>query len=137
MRKRVLKTDFLVIDSECFASYMNPKPPFGSIKCAGDHDGYLKLVDTLPYRSESVSATAPGYRNELRVLGRLVFDDVYPQLSGLVLRPMHFWRQAMFHPYQVYTGFPVKGQMDEWNLMWKARILFWIAFAQWKVSRQS
>lgn len=126
-RRRVLKTDFLVVDSECFASYMNPKPQFGSIKCSGDNDGYLKLIDMTPYRPEVIREQSPGYTNQMRVLGRLLFDDLYPQLSGLVQRPRDLWPLAMLHPYQVYIGIPVKGQLEEWDSIWKARILLWIA----------
>lgn len=106
---------------------MNPKPSFGTIKCAGDNDGYLKLIDTMTYRPQLISETSPGYNNQIRVLGRLLFDDLYPQLTGLVQRPKDLWPLAMLHPYQVYTGFPVKGQMEEWDSVWRARVLFWVA----------
>ena len=132
MRRRVLKFDFLVVDSECFASYMTPKPKFGSIKCAGDNDGYFKLIDTATYPPELLVETSPGYTNQMRVLGRVIFDDLYPQLAGLVQRPRDLWPLAMLHPYQVYTGFPVKGQLVEWEIMWRARVVFWVAFSRWR-----
>ncbi|KAF2443573.1 hypothetical protein P171DRAFT_389887 [Karstenula rhodostoma CBS 690.94] len=132
IRKRVWKMDFLVVDSECFHSYMNPEPKLGSIKCSGDYGGYLKLVDTAAYRQELIDATSPGYQNQMRVLGRLVFDDLYPQLAGLVQRPRDLWPLAMLHPKQVYAGFPVQGQMSEWENVWKARVAFWAAFCRWK-----
>jgi hypothetical protein len=111
---------------------MNPEPELGTVKCSGDYGGYLKLVDTATYRRELIDATAPGYKNQLRVLGRLVFDDLYPQLAGLVQRPRDLWPLAMLHPKQVYVGFPTKGQMYEWENVRKARLIFWVAFYRWK-----
>ncbi|KAJ4287610.1 hypothetical protein N0V90_012313 [Kalmusia sp. IMI 367209] len=136
IRRRVWKMDFLVVDSECFNSYMNPTP-FGSIKCAGDYGGFLKLIDTSPYPPNLIRVTAPGYRNEMKVLGSLVFDDLYPQLSGLIQRPRDLWPLAMLHPNQVYVGYPVKGQMKEWGSIWKARVIFWVAFTRWRHGQQT
>jgi hypothetical protein len=107
-------------------------PKFGSIKCSGDNDGYLKLIDTATYRPELINQAAPGFNNQMRVLGRLIYDDLYPQLAGLVQRPRDLWPLAMLHPYQVYVGYPIKGQMAEWEMMWKARSLFWRVFMRWR-----
>lgn len=159
IRVRAWKTDFFVVDSECFTSYMAPTPqpstpppvPTSSNpstwalpipnptladtplrKSHGDHGGYLRLIDGTAYDPVFLSGTAPGYRNELKVLGSLVFDDLYPQLASMARRPKDLWCYAMWHPNQVYVGPTVESQEKEWEEVWKAREVFWRAFEGWR-----
>lgn len=53
----------------------------------GDYGGFLKLVDTASYDPRLITEQAPGYKNELKVLGSLVFDDLYPMIVSLLQRP--------------------------------------------------
>jgi hypothetical protein len=134
-RRRAWKLDFLVIDSECFSSYTSPPPPLPLLtdrKPHGDHGGYFKLIDTSPYSSKSIEETAPGYKWELRVLGSLVFEDVYPLVASLAQRPRDLWPYACLHPMQVYVGPTVPSQEKEWERIWQIREMGSKTFMKWR-----
>ncbi|KAF1952836.1 hypothetical protein CC80DRAFT_494984 [Byssothecium circinans] len=145
MRRRNWTQDFLVIDTESFSSYMNPFPPSlpatppapGTITvpAQGDFAGFVKVIDTSPYRPHVLAQQAPGYRNELKVLGTLVFDELYPLLASLTLRPRDLWMMACWHPMQVYVGLATASQEKGWRGVWEAREVMFGAFAR-LVARQ-
>jgi hypothetical protein len=128
--------DFLVVDSECFTSYMTPAPSyFRGEQC--DYGGFFKLIDTATYNPQIIDEQAPGYKNELKVLGSLVFDDLYPLVVSLAQRPRHLWLYAMWHPNQVYVGPCTEKQEKEWDGVWKLRSLFLRAFWKWRSERSA
>ena len=138
-RKRAWNMDFLVVDSESFTSYMMPSPsyfPGDKWTSYGDYGGFLKLIDTTTYDPRLIAKQAPGYKNELKVLGSLVFNDLYPMIVSLVQRPRDLWLYAMWHPNQVYADPCVERQEKEWESVWKMRGLFLRAFWKWR-SEQS
>ncbi|PVH95982.1 hypothetical protein DM02DRAFT_731499 [Periconia macrospinosa] len=147
MRRRNWKEDFLVIDTECFNSYMYPSPspsplpptPPGptndTIPSHGDFGGFLKLIDIAVYPPGHVAETAPGYKHELKVLGSLVFEDLYPLLNAFI-KPKELWVEAMLHPQQVYVGYSTETQAKGWEVVWKTRGVMCGALAKW-VARSS
>jgi hypothetical protein len=137
-RKRAWNMDFLVVDSESFASYMTPSPSYfrgEKWTSYGDYGGFFKLIDTATYNPQLIAEQAPGYKNELKVLGSLIFDDLYPTIVSLVRRPRELWLYAMWHPNQVYVGPCVERQEKEWDSVWKLRSLFMRVFWQWRSER--
>ena len=124
--------DFLVVDTESFASYMSPPVSLQNTPPYGDHGGFLKLIDIMSYNPQLIAESAPGYKNELKVLGSLIFDDLYPLVVNLVQRPRDLWTCAMLHPNQVYIGIPTTKQKKAWDEIWQTRTMFWHAFKQWQ-----
>jgi hypothetical protein len=132
MRRRAWKQDFFVIDTASFASYMEPPTAFQDRPPYGDYGGFLTLIDMASYRPQVIHEQAPGYQNKLRVLGSLVFDDVYPLIASLAQRPRDLWPLAMRHPNQVYVGPPVAEQEKDWDVLWKLRGVGWRCFMKWR-----
>lgn len=133
-RKRVWHICFLVVDSECFNSYMTPSPPYfpgETWTSYGDYGGFFKLIDTTSYDPGLIAKQAPGYKNESKVLGSLIFNDLYPMIVSLVQRPRDLWLYDMWHPNQVYVGPCVETQEQDWEQIWNMRKLFWGAFLKW------
>ncbi|KAF2016955.1 hypothetical protein BU24DRAFT_407044 [Aaosphaeria arxii CBS 175.79] len=136
-RRRAWKHDFLVVDDECFDSYMKPPVAFQETAPYGDYGGYVKLIDTSAYDPRLIAATAPGYPQQLRVLGTLIFDDVYPLMASLGHRPRDLWPSAVLHPNQVYVGHPVPVQQKSWEQMWKVREIGRDTFIRWQREQQT
>ncbi|KAF2644443.1 hypothetical protein P280DRAFT_171618 [Massarina eburnea CBS 473.64] len=147
MRRRNWAQDFIVIDTSSFNSYMTPLPsslprtpplsPTTTIPSQGDFGGFVKVIDLSPYRVEVIAETAPGFKNELKILGSLVFEELYPLLIGLCLRPKDLWAGgAMWHPQQVYVGIPTPSQEKGWGYVWVGRKVMSRAFAK-LVERQT
>jgi hypothetical protein len=127
--------DFLVVDSECFISYMTPFPSYfrgEKWTSHGDWGGFFKLIDQATYDPRIIAEQAPGYKNELKVLGSLIFDDVYPQIVSLVRRPRELWLYAMWHPNMVYVGPCVERQEKEWTSVRKLRGFCMRLFWKWR-----
>ncbi|KAF2675840.1 hypothetical protein K458DRAFT_437681 [Lentithecium fluviatile CBS 122367] len=131
-RRRTWKQDFFVIDTPSFISYTSPSTSIQKQPSYGDHGGFLTLIDTVSYSSAIIHQEAPGYQNKLRVLGSLVFDDVYPMVVSLVQRPRQLWPLAMRHPEQVYVGPVLEGQEKSWDGVWDLRGVWWRAFLKWR-----
>jgi hypothetical protein len=132
MRRRVWKQDFFVVDTASFASYIDPPIAFQDRAPYGDYGGFLTLVDTTTSNPQVIREQAPGYQNKLRVLGSMVFDDVYPLLVSLAQRPRNLWALALRHPNQVYVGPTVAEQEKDWDQLWKAREVWWGCFWKWR-----
>lgn len=134
IRKRAWALDFLVVDSSCLSSYLSPLPSFVPTETPsyGDHGGYFKMIDTLPYDPHLIAEVAPGFKNEVKVLGSLIFDDLYPLIVGMAQRPKDLWYYAMWHPMQVYVGPTVERQEKVWDEVWKAREIGTRTLWKWK-----
>ena len=128
MRRRAWKQDFFVIDTASYASYMDPPNAFQNRTPYGDYGGFLTLIDTTTSHPQVIKEQAPGYKNKLRVLGTMVFDDVYPLIVSLAQRPRNLWTLAMAHPNQVYVGPTVAAQETDWEMLWNLRWKWWICF---------
>ncbi|KAF2470393.1 uncharacterized protein BDR25DRAFT_355504 [Lindgomyces ingoldianus] len=77
--------------------------------------GFLKIIDKTAYDPRLIAKQSPGYKNELKILGCLVIDDLYPLIVSLVERPSDLWLYAMLQPDQVYVGPCVERQEKEWE----------------------
>lgn len=115
--------DFLVVDRQSYASYSEPakeeevRPPLPYGPCFGDNGGHVRLVDTT-YESlprDLVDQTAPGYKGEMKILSTLVFEEIYPLVATMSMRPHTLWPCARLHPREVYVGTSDSAQEGWWE----------------------
>ncbi|KAJ6012435.1 hypothetical protein N7522_002790 [Penicillium canescens] len=60
------------------------------------------------------------YPGHMRILGNLVWSELYPMLMLQSVELEELWRQAREHPMKIYTGPTVPSQVEpwkEWNAM--------------------
>lgn len=114
----IIGEKFLVIDDASYSSYTTDDysvPPNSAGFFAADFKPFVLAVDAQydhknPYICEK---EAPGYKGEMRILGSLVWSDLYSRLVDL--SPFSMWAYARDHPNQVYTGPTVPLQVDAWR----------------------
>lgn len=58
---------------------------------------------------------SPLYTGHLRILGSLVWSDLYSMAAAQTQYPEELWPLAMNHPDLVYTGPTVRVQVDRWK----------------------
>jgi hypothetical protein len=106
------KQDFIAVDFESVRSYLGQGEQQANQKPYGDFGGHLRLIDTMfdAIDPQFIKESAPGYKGEVKILGSLVFDDLYPLIASLTQRPIDLWPLAILHPSQVYTGPTVPSQ---------------------------
>lgn len=121
---RMWTQDFLVVDKQSYQSYaqtpeeeIRPPPPYGpGFGCNG---GHVRLVDAVSDKlpQDVIDASCPGYKGQVKVLSSLVFEEVYPLLATLSLRPYGLWPVARLHAREVYVGTTDASQEGwwEWN----------------------
>lgn len=119
---RMWTQDFLVVDKQSYRSYteplkeeIRPPPPYGpGFGCNG---GHVRLVDTtfdqLP--KDMLDSQSPGYKGQMKVLSTLVFEELYPLLATLSVRPFGLWPAARLHPREVYVGATDASQEGWWE----------------------
>lgn len=110
------------IDEEYRASFINDK---GFLK--GDFQGHVLAVDAdfddSVTGSESAGDIADEdsqyevfkYPGRMRILGNLVWGELYPMLMLQSVVLQNFWLQAGTHPRKVYTGPTVPSQVEPWK----------------------
>jgi hypothetical protein len=117
---------FLVVDHSSYASYTYGSP-FSSALLSGDTGGFVTVVDADfdPNDRGDHAEESPHYPGQLRVLGNLVYPDVYAMLAAQTQGTEELWPLAMNHPELVYTGPTVKAQVERWKqaTKWKIRML--------------
>ncbi|KAF3396416.1 hypothetical protein F1880_006588 [Penicillium rolfsii] len=112
------KNVFLAIDSASFASYTTETykaivPEFDP----SDFAGFVLAVDPSfdPQEGPSRPDESPGYNGHMRVLGGLVWGDLYALLESQSASLEDLWPLARHHPNQVYVGPPVPLQVYGWQ----------------------
>ena len=77
----------------------------------------MRLVDTtfdqLP--KDMLDSQSPGYKGQMKVLSTLVFEELYPLLATLSVRPFGLWPAARLHPREVYVGATDASQEGWWE----------------------
>lgn len=111
------KNAFLAVDSASFASYTTDTyeatvPEFDP----GDFAGFVLAVDPSfdPKEGPSRPDESPGYNGQMRVLGSLVWGDLYALLESQAAALEDLWPLARHHPNQVYVGPTVPLQVYKW-----------------------
>lgn len=108
---RLWTQDFFVVDQQSYQSYaeppkeeIRPPPPYGP--GFGSNGGHVRLVDAVfdQLPQHVIDSTSPGYKGEMKVLSTLIFEEVYPLLATMSLRPYGLWPVARLHGREVYIG---------------------------------
>jgi hypothetical protein len=83
----------------------------------GDFAGFLLAVDPDFNPEEGIERPdeSPEYNGHMRVLGSLIWSDLYSLFSSQTAQLEDFWPLAMEHPNQVYVGPTVPWQLFTWR----------------------
>ncbi|KAJ5771260.1 uncharacterized protein N7511_003311 [Penicillium nucicola] len=109
---------FFAIDSTSYASYTtNLYGPSTSMVVPGDFTGFLLAVDPDFDPEEGIERPdeSPEYSGQMRVLGSLIWSDLYSLFSAQAAQLEDFWPLAMEHPNQVYVGPTIPWQLYAWR----------------------
>lgn len=109
---------FLAIDSASFTSYTNNSYDAAtSAVLPGDSTGFLLAVDPNFDADQEIERPeeSPDYNGQMRVLGSLVWGDLYALLESQSARLPELWPLAMHHPEQVYVGPTIPLQRFHWQ----------------------
>ncbi|KAJ5188412.1 Major facilitator superfamily domain general substrate transporter [Penicillium cf. griseofulvum] len=109
---------FLVVDSASFASYTtNSYSPVTSRFIPGDFAGFLLAIDPTfdPEKGIERPDESPGYNGQMRILGSLVWSDLYSLLSAQTFLLEDYWPLASEHPNMVYVGPTIPWQRFIWQ----------------------
>lgn len=115
---------FLAIDSASFDSYTTKSYRAAtSLVLAGDFSGFVLAVDAGYDPKEGIERPdeSPGYTGQMRVLGSLVWGDLYALFASQSALLEDLWPLAMDHPNQVYVGPTAPLQVFIWRKQNAAR----------------
>ena len=110
---------FLVIDYMSASSYIDDKY-FTS--CAedkdllkGDFQSYVLVVDANFDNRTTADKSPDGYPGQVRILGNLVWSELFPMVARQSLVLKDLWKEARDHPMKIYTGPTVPSQVAPWK----------------------
>jgi hypothetical protein len=112
---------FIAVDRESILSYEREKE---YAKVASQFDKHVLLVEAgfdpknptyFPKKSQIYRGEVPPYQGQVRVLGSLVWSDVFAFLASEAQFLADLWSLAVMHPSHVYVGPIVKSQEMEYN----------------------
>ncbi|KAL4862523.1 hypothetical protein BDV12DRAFT_178725 [Aspergillus spectabilis] len=115
------KRTFLVIDTASYASYTGSTYTSATdLVLPGDHTGFVLAVDG-DYNEEEGGAhyrpdESPGYQGHMRMLGSLIWGDLYAMCSSQSAMLEDLWPLATEHPNMVYVGPTVPLQVKGWRI---------------------
>ncbi|KAJ6096465.1 hypothetical protein N7486_007211 [Penicillium sp. IBT 16267x] len=115
---------FVAIDSASFASYTTKSYRAAtSLVLAGDFSGFVLAVDPDFDLKEGISRPdeSPGYTGQMRILGSLIWGDLYALHKSQSALLEDLWPLAMNHPNQVYVGPTTPLQVYIWRKQNAAR----------------
>lgn len=107
---------FLVVDAASVASYAN-QPLTDGMTPEGDFDGFVTAVEAGfdPNDPGDHADESPGFTRQLRILGGLIWHDLYGLAQAQVAYPEDLWPLAMYHPWKVFVGATVPAQRQAWK----------------------
>lgn len=125
---------FLAIDLASFESYTTES--YGapaSTMPPGDFTGFVLAIDPDFDPKEGVSRPdeSPGYNGQMRVLGSLVWGDLYAILESQSASLQELWPLAMHHPNKVYVGPTVPLQLCNWQSHGESQPTFMTSVTQY------
>lgn len=108
----------LAIDAASYASYTTDiyRPTSRRLN-HGDFTGFVVAVD-LEFNTDlglERPDESPGYTGEMRVLGNLVWCDLFAQMVSQSVGLKDLWPLAFDHPNQVYIGPTVPLEVAAWR----------------------
>ncbi|KAJ5678854.1 hypothetical protein N7462_007098 [Penicillium macrosclerotiorum] len=128
--RKVPPSTFLLIDPKSADSYINETTPsFQKDKAMlpGDFRNDVIAIDANFDRSAAANESAdgnaaeiaqyqdPDYHGHMRILGNLVWSELYPLVVVNAAELSYLWPQAKQHPGNVYTGPTVPSQVEPWK----------------------
>jgi hypothetical protein len=108
---------FLVVDAASFASYTTDSyGPATSLLNPRDFTGFLLAIDSSFDPEEGIERPdeSPGYSGQMRILGSLIWGDLYSLLASQAARLEDIWPLATEHPNLVYVGPTIPLQRLSW-----------------------
>ncbi|KAJ6120972.1 hypothetical protein N7523_005252, partial [Penicillium sp. IBT 18751x] len=109
---------FLAIDAPSFASYTTkPEDAAPSGMLPGDSAAFVLAIDPSfdPVVGIDRPDESPDYNGQMRILGGLIWGDMYAQLVSQSTGLEGLWPLAMHHPNQVYVGPVTPMQVMRWK----------------------
>ncbi|KAJ5561586.1 hypothetical protein N7461_000347 [Penicillium sp. DV-2018c] len=109
---------FLVVDAASFASYTTDSyGPATSLVNPGNFAGFLLAIDSSFDPEEGIERPdeSPGYSGQMRILGSLIWGDLYSLLSSQTACLEDIWPLAIEHPNLVYVGPTIPLQRLAWR----------------------
>ncbi|KAF7122896.1 hypothetical protein CNMCM5793_001006 [Aspergillus hiratsukae] len=110
---------FLVVDEPSVASYTSSSYSSAVITARdGDFAGFVLAVDANwnPAEGPDRPDETPGYHGQMRILGSLVWGDIYAMHVGQAALLEDLWPLALDHPNTVYVGPVVPEEIEHWRL---------------------
>ncbi|RAH47397.1 uncharacterized protein BO95DRAFT_513093 [Aspergillus brunneoviolaceus CBS 621.78] len=108
------QSSFLMLDPWSASSYMQKDQD----KLPRDFRPHILAIDA-DFTPSSVpderKAKSPGYTGQMRILGNLVWSELYALSVMQPTELIDLWLLAMEHPQKVYTGAVVPSQIQEWR----------------------
>ncbi|QDS72687.1 hypothetical protein FKW77_003087 [Venturia effusa] len=107
---------FLFVDAASVASYaIQPMPD--DMTPEGDFGGFVTAVEANfdPSDPGDHADESPGFTGQLRILGGLIWSDLYALAQAQVAFPEDLWPLAMDHPWKVFVGATTPAQRQAWK----------------------
>jgi hypothetical protein len=107
---------FLVVDYASVASYACQPVPDDMIP-TGDFGGFVTAVEANfdPNDPGDHAEESPGFTGRLRILGSLIWSDLYALAQAQAAYPEDLWPLATHHPWNVFVGPSVPAQRQAWK----------------------
>ncbi|RAH86811.1 hypothetical protein BO86DRAFT_394606 [Aspergillus japonicus CBS 114.51] len=102
---------FLMLDPWSASSYIRTDQD----RLPRDFRPHLLAVDAEFAPSLIPEAVSPGYTGQMRILGNLVWSELYAMSMMQSAQLWDLWPLAAEHPQKVYTGAVVPSQIQEWR----------------------
>ncbi|KAJ5578669.1 uncharacterized protein N7459_007633 [Penicillium hispanicum] len=118
MPLRLQPNAFLVVDAASFESYTAETYAAATPGLLpGDFTGFILAIDPSFDPAEGISRPdeSPNYSGQMRILGSLVWGDLYALLESQSAGLEDLWPLAMHHPNQVYVGPTIPLQVSIWR----------------------
>lgn len=101
--------------------------------------GFVLAVDADYDAEEGIERPdeSPGYNGQMRVLGSLVWGDLYALISSQSTHLDGLWPLAMNHPNQVYHGptLPWNVEIKPWRVVGLVIVLILFLLLVWYILR--
>ncbi|PLB47601.1 hypothetical protein P170DRAFT_359206 [Aspergillus steynii IBT 23096] len=110
---------FLAVDDISFGSYTTDDYAVATaLPLRGDFTGFVLAVDADYDPKEPLERPdeSPGHHGQMRILGSLIWSDLFSGLSSQSAYPEDLWPLALDHPNQVYVGPTVPLTISDWRM---------------------
>lgn len=126
---------FLAIDTASYDSYIHGSP-FSKLLLPGDTGGFVTAVYvSFDPDDRDRPEESPFYTGRLRILGNLVYCDLYAMLVSQCQSAEELWPLAICHPELIYTGPRVKKQVERWEKVTEVKMRVVEMLGEWVKAR--